>query len=393
MSLRNTLLTITAALTLALAACSDDTDNKDPDATAGEDSGADISADKGAAPDQKIDDQHVIPDNQQVFPDKAVPDQATPDMPALPAKDLKPFVLDSGYKVLYRFNDPAPQGTAAFNFSGAKIYLYEFGGSPSAGKVSEADLDAKTGKPGALSTVFSFSPTVSGTLFAGGYVALSPKKFVAAGYTASTTYEGEIYWGDKGIKTPKKVDKAKGNYDVAFLDDKTMLINGTGVGTAQSGQGVYLYEEGKTPRRLIKDMGIASGCMVLGGKTVFAGGYFSSGNKIYGFSLAEIKAAITKSKTLSPTDGDLISTDSSSDAASLGDDLVLVKLDKSWKFSSLTVIPVTVTGDKLSAGTAKDIVTGGGGTAGITKLAGAGKQLGLYMADGSKKELAIIEKK
>ena len=363
MSSRKMLLAITTALIMTLVACSDDDDKPGPDATTGKDGGAD-----------------------------ATPDMMVPDMPPLPAKDLKPFVLDSGYKVLYRFNDPLATGAAAFNFSGTKLYLFEFGGSPSAGKVSVADVDPKTGKPGALSTVISFSPSVTGTLFAGGYLALSPKAFVAAGYTESKTFDGQIFWGDKGIKTPKKIDKAKGNYDAVFLDDKTLLINGTGVGTAQSGQGVYLYQEAKTPRRLIKDMGIASGIMVLGATTVYAGGYFSTGNKVYGFSLAEIKDAIAKSKTLSSTDGDLVSTDSASDAAVLGDDLVLAKLDTSWKFSSVTVIPVTVAGDKLTAGTAKDIITGGG-IAGVTKLAGKGKHLGLYIADGSKKELAIIEKK
>ncbi len=389
MSLRKALLTIlTATLFLILAACSDDDDKNGPDATTGTDGGADLALDKGPGGDQKIADQKVTTD-VKITPDQKV----TPDMPVLPAKDLKPFTLAAGYKVLYRFDDPVAKGAAAFNFVGAKLYLFEFGGSPAAGKVSDADLDPKTGKPGALSTVLSFAPSISGTLFAGSYVALSPKKFVAAGYTASKTYEGEIFWGDKGIKTPKKVDKAKGNFDVVFLDDKTMLINGTGVGTAQSGQGVYLYEEGKTPRLLIKDMGIASGYMVLGAKTVYAGGYFTGGNKVFGFSLAEIKSAITGNKTLSSTtDGDLVSTDSASDASALGDDLVLATLDKSWKFKSVTVIPVTVAGDKLTAGTAKDIVTGGG-TASVTKLAGGGKHLGLYLTNASKKEIAILEKK
>ena len=389
MSSRKTVLTITTILALALAACSDD-DKPGPDATTGKDVGADASADKGPAPDQEGVDQMTV--DLKVVDQNASFDKATPDMPLL-AKDLKPFVLDSGYTVLYRFDDPVAAGAAAFNFSGTKLYLFEFGGSPAAGKVSEAAIDVKTGKPGALSTVISFSPGLTGTLFASSYVALSPKLLVAAGYTESTSYDGEIFWGDKGIKTPKKIDKAKGNYDAIFLDDKTLLINGTGAGTAQSGQGVYLYEEGKTPRLLIKDMGTFSGYMVLGEKTVYAGGYFTSANKVYGFSLAEIKDAVAKSATLSSTtDGDLIYTGNASDAATLGDDLVLVKLDSSWKFQAVAVVPVTVAGDKLMAGTAKEIITGGG-TAGVSKLAGAGKHLGLYIADGSKKELAIIERK
>ena len=383
---RTALLITTASLVLVLAACSDDDKPGHDTGTTTTDGGAEAGGDAGA-PDKEVADLKATPDKQPTA-DKA----PTPDMPQLPVKDLKPFTLAAGYKVLYRFDDPTAKGAAAFNFSGAKVYTFEFGGSPSAGKVSVADLDPKTGKPGAPTTVISFSPTATNAMFAGGYLALSPKNHAAVGYTESKTYAGEIYWGDKGIKTPKKLSKAPSNFDVIFLDDKTLLVNGKGVGAASSGQGVYLYKEGKPARRLIKDLGTASGFMARGAKTVFAGGYFASGNKVYGFSLAEIKAAISGNKTLGSSDGDLIATGSIGDAAALGDDLVLAELDASWKFKSVSVVPVTVTGDKLAAGAAKAIITGGG-KAGIGKLAGGGKRLGVTITSGSKKELAIIEKK
>lgn len=378
--LKKSLLIISLLSFFAIAACSDD--DKAPDATTHKDGGAEASVNdsasdkKVATGDQKLVDQQIVPD-QLVNP---------------PAKDLQPYILDGSYKVLYRFIDPVTKGASAFTVGGGKLYLYELGGTPAAGKVSVAALDAKTGKPGTLATVFSFTPTISGNLFPSGYVALSPKSMVAAGYTESKAFAGEIYWGDKGIKTPKKIDKAKGNYDVAFLNETTLLVNGTGLGADQSGQGVYVYEEGKTPWRLIKDMGTASGCMVFGTQTVYAGGYFTGGNKIYGFSVAEIKNAITASKVLSPTDGDLISSESYSDAAALGDDLVLATLDKNWKFKAVSLIPMSISGDKLTAGPAKDIVTGAA-NASVTKLSGIGQQLGLYLSNGSMKEIAIIVKK
>ena len=79
---------------------------------------------------------------------------------------------------------------------------------------------------------------------------------------------------------------------MVFLDNQTLLVNGAGAGAAQDGQGVYVCQEGKTPRLLIKDIGVMSGFMALGKKVLFAGGYFTGGSKIYGFSLAEVQAAI-----------------------------------------------------------------------------------------------------
>jgi hypothetical protein len=367
------------ALALAIVGCSDDT-VPTRDGTLPDGARADAVIQDAAAPD-------LAP------PDQAPPDQAPPDGGSGPAcnssLDLKPLALDSAWCVVYRFEHS--DSLSAFNFSGSSLYSYLGGGSSFKGDVEVATIDHSSGKPGGLVPVFSFGP-LSGTLYASGYLALSPKGYAAVGYTKSGTFEGEIYWGDRGIKTPKRVAGAKGNYDVIFIDDKTLLINGTGVGTAQSGQGVYLYQEGKAARLLIKDMGSYSGFLALGQAVVFAGGYFSSGNKIYGFSLSEIKAAIGGSKTLSATtDGDLMAAAGASDATALGDDLVLATTDSSYKFEALSRIPVTVSGDKLSAGTAGDLVTAGSGSS-VSQLAASGALLGLYLT-GTKNEMAFIKKK
>ena len=389
------------SLLISLPGCSDDTEPNLDHGAAQKDGGGDgpILKEDGLSPDQKLTVDQVVVDQKVVADQKVTPDQkVTVDMPILPAKDLKPFTLASTFSVIQRFNDPITAGASAFNFAGNELYLFEGGGTTFTTKVSMATISATSGVPGVLSTVFSAVPTlpVGESAFAGGYLALSPKKFAAVGYSTSKTFTGEVIWGDKGITTPKVVAKAAGNYDVLFLDDKTMLVNGTGLGATQSGQGVYLYEEGKTPRLLIKDLGTASGHLALGATTLYAGGYFSATYKslLYGFSLAEVKAAISGTKTLSAsTDGDLIYDGSTADAAAVQDDLVIITLDSSWMYKEVSRIPITVAGDKLTKATAVSLVSGGSGST-ISMLAGnGGKQLGLYIKGASSKEIAIISKK
>ena len=381
MSTRMYSLFITLALVLGLASCSDDTKQLPDGSTtpdmAQKDSGSDATPDKGPLVDQAPSVDNALPDAAASLCNSSL--------------DLKPLTLDTAYCVVYRAALAA--AINAFNFKGDTVWTFTGSGTSFVGKVEEAAIDAKTGKLGAASSVFSFTPTITGTIYAGGYLAASPKGFLAAGVTEGKTFTGEIFWGDKGIKTPKKVDKANGNFSVVFLDDSTLLINGTGVGSAQSGQGVYWYKEGQTPRLLIKDMGVASGDMALGAKTVYAGGYFTGGSKLYGFSLAEIKAAISGSKTLSAsTDGDLIHSGSISGAAALGDDVALLTLDSAWKFKAVTHTIVIVTGDKLTSGAPTDLVQAGGTTA-VSGLAASGNRLGLYLTDSTKQELAFIIEK
>jgi len=397
-----------AAFLLALPGCSDDTEPTPDKGTVQKDGGADgpitnkdgggdgqVTNKDGLAGDKKITGDKKVTGDQTATDQKVAADALVP-----PAKDLKPFTLQSSFKVNYRFNDPmaggSKKGAYTFNIAGSDVYLLDAGGSPFKIAIQVGTLDVKTGKPGTLSPVFSATPTLptgeSG--YAGGYLALSPKKFAAVGYTSSKTFTGEVIWGNKGIKTPKKVAKAKGNYDVIFLDDKTMLVNGTGLGAAQSGQGVYLYEEGKTPRLLIKDMGTASGVMALGKTTVFAGGFFGKTfkNNLYGFSLAEVKTAISGGKTLSAsTDGDLIYTGPVLDAATVEDDLAIITVDSSWKFKAVDLIDNTVAGNTVTKNRTITLVSGGSGSE-VSKLAGNGtKKLGLYIKGKTSSEIAIIE--
>jgi len=365
-----------------LCSCSDDAAKKDVD-LGGVEAGVDGAVDSGvdAAAEAGLD---------------AAVDQSAVDGPVSacdPSLDLTPLSLDTGFCVVRRFD--LPTQIDAVGLRGTSVYVFSLDTAPT-GKVSQATIDPVTGKPGAYTSLFTFTPGLSGTLFASAYLALSPGGYAAAGYTVDTTYEGQVFWGNKGTGAPNLVDKASGNFDVVFLDNQTMLINGTGVGTAQDGQGVYLYQQGKTPRRLITDLGVASGFVAVGKKAVFAGGYFTGGSKIYGFSVAEVQSAIAGGGTLTPTaDGDLILDGSAGDAAALEDELVVVKLDSSWAFDGVARIPVTVSGNTVTPGAPVDLVTKpGGATATVSGLAtGSGQQLGLVLQGTGQSELVIVEPK
>ncbi len=414
---RSLLLTPLFLALLLWGACSDDTapgaDQGLPDGAADarpdQQALADLGADQGSgAADSARPDTLASADSAR--PDSARPDTLASadqgaDMSVNPrcrkALNLNPFTLAKEYCAVYRFTQSG--SPAAFNFHNNDVYVLSLSsvGSNHAGEVNTFTIDTETGLPGAASSVFSFSFVSAATIYAGSYLALSPKPYAAVGYTESGTFDGAIYWGDKGITTPKKVDKATGNFDAVYLDDQTLLVNGTGLGATQSGQGVYGYQEGKTPVLLIKDLGIASGFMGLGMSTLYVGGYFASGgSKIYGLTLGEVKAAITGGKTLSATtNGDLIYAGSTLDAAALGDDLVVATLDTSWAFKSVDRVTVTIGGPGVGGSTVtplwtKTVLSKGSGASALDTvgaLAAGTSTLGLLLSDGSTTELAFVE--
>jgi hypothetical protein len=297
--------------------------------------------------------------------------------------------------VVHRLEASGPADAMAY--SGAKAWIYSLvsGSSGYTGGVLEYDVDGQAQKLVSSPPVFLAFAAPGSKLYAGEYLARSPGGQLAAGYTADTTFDGQVLYGDKGIKTPKAVDKATGNYDVVFLGETDLLINGTGAGAAQEGQGVYLAQEGKAPWLLIKDLGSFSGHLALGPGVLYAGGYFNDGNKLYAFSLTELQSAISGGTALSATtDGDLIHTGGVLDAVALDDDsLVVSRADASFAFEAVTQIPVTVSGDTVQAGQAKDLVTAGGAVQ-PKRLAAAGAQVALLLDDGAGKlELAVIEAK
>jgi hypothetical protein len=305
--------------------------------------------------------------------------------------DLKPLVLDAGYCVLYRV--PLAGAPGAFAASSGRVWTYTItsAASPAKGELWESAVDASAQKLGAASAVFSFALPAA-KVFASGYLARSPSgALFAAGYTEDITYDGGLFIGAKGA-TPKQLDKAKGNFDALFLDEGTLLINGVGLGAAQEGQGVYLWREGAAPRRLVKDLGTMSGHLALAPGALFAGGYFADGNKLYAFSLAEVKAAIASGKALSAaSDGDLVYAGGALGVATLGEELAIVKMNATtFAAEELVLLPATVAGDKVTAGTPRTLVAPGGGVV-IDGIAGDGGALAISFA--GVKELAAIRRR
>jgi hypothetical protein len=305
--------------------------------------------------------------------------------------DLRPFDLATDYCVAYRLGLSAAPN--AFEIRGDRMWTVSGGGSPYRGTVTEWDIDPVLGKLGGSTLFFSFAPATSAKVFVSDYLALSESgATIAAGYTEDQTIAGAIYWGTKGNQPPKQIDQATGNYDAVFVDDQTLLVNGIGLGSAQLGQGVYVFREGAPARRLIKDIGNLSGHLARGQGTFFAGGYFSKGNMIYGFSLAEVRAALASGKEISATaEGDLVYAGGALDVAALGDDLVVARTDASSRFEAVTVVRVTMSGDTVTPSTVEDLVTGGSGAT-LERLATSEQGLGLLLG-GAKPEIALVQKR
>jgi hypothetical protein len=321
-------------------------------------------------------------------PDRSA-DHARPDSATCGAGlDLSPLVLASDLCVVRR--TALPWAPAAVALRGGTVWGLH--GTTTAsdfhGEVTRWTIDG-AGKLGSATSVLTFTETTTSTVFAGEYLALAPASdVVAVGYTLDKTFDGAVYWGPPAT-SPKKVSKAQGNYDAVLLDDTTLLLNGFGAESAQQGQGVYVIDAAGA-RRLIKDLGAMSGPLVITDVALVAGGYFTKGTQLYGFSLAEIKAAIAGGKELSASgDGDLVYSGAVLDAASLGDALALSRADATtFAFTGVALVPLTVSGDKVTAGAVKDAVTLGGSET-VARLASGGAQLGLLIGS----ELAVVQRK
>jgi hypothetical protein len=306
--------------------------------------------------------------------------------------DLTPLSLDSSYCVVARYAPTLSAAIDAFAYTGTSVSLYSLvSGTTTSGSVLEAAADPKTSTLGTTSSVFTFTPSATGNLYAGEYLALSSSGEAAVGYTDSSS-GGAVEIGTKG-GSPTSVT-AKGNYDALYLDNKVLLVNGQGAGTASDGQGVYVVESGKTPRRLIKDLGNYSGHLALGKDALFAGGYFSTGNKVYGFTISEVKSAIAAGSTLSATsDGDLCFSGSALDMTAEGEHLVVLEADSSYAWKSISTTTATVSGTSvLAASNKKDIVTPGTTSATVSRLASSGKEIALLLKT-TKTEIAVILKR
>lgn len=266
--------------------------------------------------------------------------------------DVAPLTLATGYCVGARLTLPT---SLALAFDGSTLWTTESGTSARRFALRARSLDRSTGILGLPLDVFDFEVAGTAQLYAGQYLASWPAAGrLAFGYTLDD--QSGAVWSGGGSTTPLEI-AAQGNYDAIYLDADTLLINGFGAGTTSEGQGVYVFAAG-TGRRLIKDLGSYSGFLARGDSVVYAGG-FSTQNELWAFTKAELRAAIAAKTTLSATtDGDLIYAGAATDAAALGDDLLIID-DDFVAFKALRRIAVTVSGDTASKGTIGDIVVAG----------------------------------
>jgi hypothetical protein len=360
-------------LTLLLLGCSDSTPSPDhgqPDSR---------TPDRPALGDRLAADHARKPEAQS-------PD-AAPILPCATGLDLNPLQLDSNYCVAARFD--LPQAPAAIALDSGHLYTLIAGGTPYLLQVKKHTISTG-GQLGAAADFFTATVTDTGTIYPGEYLALAPDASSAAiGYTLYST-DGGMFWGTEG-GAPTAIAKANGNYRAAFLDAKTLLIDGLGVGAAQDGQGVYVLPQGQAARRVVKDLGSLSGLLVLTDKAMLAGGYFGKGNQIFGFDRAAVSAAIQGSTQLSATD--LVYSGEAADAATLDDDLVVARFDASYKVVAVSRVPITVSGGKVQAGSSVDIVTVPSGSTKVEKLASWRSLLALLITGGTSPQVALIRHK
>lgn len=147
------------------------------------------------------------------------------------------------------------------------------------------------------STVATVAVSHEGSLFPGGYVEASPSgDAVAFGYTLAD-FSGGVF----RVRTADGGEErlaAEGNFDAAWLDDATLLINGLGLGT-DGGQGLYAAVFGvgaPTLLRVATGLGSASGSVAVGSDYVLVGGLFGTfpdtAAEAYALPRAEVERVI-----------------------------------------------------------------------------------------------------
>jgi hypothetical protein len=114
-------------------------------------------------------------------------------------------------------------------------------------------------------------------LFPGSYLTLSPAGRAAAfGFTTSADFDGTVFHVLSADGTETEL-AAPGNFDAAWLDESTLLVNGLGLGTSTTGQGLHaavLTDEGVSFVQVAEGLGIASGGVRVTDAFVLVGGFF-----------------------------------------------------------------------------------------------------------------------
>lgn len=139
------------------------------------------------------------------------------------------------------------------------------------------------------------------------YVEVSPTgERLAFGYTRPD-FSGEVLVLDLATKAVTRIT-AYGNYDAAWLDADTVLVNGLSANAEGYDQGLYAVDlSGAEPtaRKVVGDLGDASGAVSVygGGQVVIAGAYGEDlgddGNAVFAFDGAAIADLVKDGVALS----------------------------------------------------------------------------------------------
>ncbi|MBK8481900.1 MAG: hypothetical protein IPL40_12085 [Proteobacteria bacterium] len=163
-------------------------------------------------------------------------------------------------------------------------------------------------------------------VFFGSYLALSARGSLAAGYTLGGG-DGGVWLLVAAAPTLKLV-AAAGNFDAAWLDDETLLVNGLGLAEVGGEQAVYVWREGKAAP-LITELGSASSFLAVGRSVAYVGGAFGSFpnliNRVFAFERAALLEAVKAQRQLvASSAGRVVYEGDLGDLSVLGDELFLI---------------------------------------------------------------------
>jgi hypothetical protein len=134
-------------------------------------------------------------------------------------------------------------------------------------------------------------------LYLGGYLDLSPSLDAALfGYSLSDAgFPGEVFSLVTADGASVRL-AARGNFDATWLLADTFLVNGLGLDTVESGQGLYagvIGTSGVTATQVGVGLGDFSGSVGVGETFVVAGGFYADGARVYVAPRAAIEGAVS----------------------------------------------------------------------------------------------------
>lgn len=205
-------------------------------------------------------------------------------------------------------------------------------------------------------------------LFLGGYLDVSPSLDAAlCGYTLSDAgFPGEVFSILTADGTSARF-AARGNFDATWLSADTFLVNGFGLDTVESGQGLYagvIDTSGVTATQIGVGLGDYSGSVGVGEGFVVAGGFYADGARVYAAPRTAIEGAISGARGAFDfeTEGLQLCVSCSIPSAFdlVGDRIVVQTYDDSFLLDGVVAYPIEsydeTTG--LSLGAVETLATG-----------------------------------